>query len=78
MLGVDRVHKSITGGLLDCISIAYSDLNVLIAYYSRTFLIYFFTWFARVSYERFVATHCKFKAEIGHWRFARLYQYCIL
>jgi len=27
-------------------------------------LVYLFIWFARISYGRFVATHCKFKVSM--------------
>ena len=54
ILWVDRVQKLVTGGLLDYINIAYCDLIVLIAYCSRTFLVYMFIWFAHISYGQFI------------------------
>ena len=65
----------VTGGLLDCISIAYCDLIVLIAYCSQTFLVYLFIWCAHISYGWFIAIHYKFKLStyvqellvIGRW-----------
>jgi len=64
ILWVDRVQKSVTGGLLDYISIAYYDLIVLIAYCSQTFLVYLFIWCARISYRPYVVSlncQCMFR-----------------